>query len=65
MIWTKYLSPDYALFIALAIIDQEKEQLNQPTHDFSDILQVGKGMIYSLIFFILTELHTCMYMYMV
>ena len=40
VIWTQYLSPDYALFIALAIIKRERDELYQPNNDFSDILQV-------------------------
>jgi hypothetical protein len=39
VIWTGYLSPDYALFVALAVLEAEKGQLFNPTHDFSDILQ--------------------------
>ncbi len=39
--WTGYLSRDYALFIALAIIEIEKTHLHNPNNDFSDILQVS------------------------
>ena len=42
VIWTNYLSPDYSLFIALAILEREKMALFQPTNDFSDILEVRR-----------------------
>lgn len=41
VVWTGYLSPDFPLFIALAILSQEREALLNPTFDFSDILQVS------------------------
>ena len=34
------MSSDYALFIALAIIDIEKEKLQDSDFDFSDIIAV-------------------------
>ena len=40
MIWTQYLSSDFALFIALAILLKERDHLINPKYDFSDILQV-------------------------
>lgn len=40
VIWTKYLSSDFPLFIALAILLRERDHLVSPKHDFSDILQV-------------------------
>ena len=40
MLWTGYLSPDFALFIALAILRQQRETLLHESYDFSDILQV-------------------------
>lgn len=32
---------DYALFVALAIIDMEKDVLQNPKFDFSDIIEVS------------------------
>ena len=40
VIWTNRLSTDYALFIALAILDKETEKICHPDNDFSDILKV-------------------------
>ena len=40
VLWTHHLSSDYALFIALAIIDIEKEKLQDSDFDFSDIIAV-------------------------
>ena len=45
MIWTQYLSADFALFVALAILLKEKDHLINPKYDFSDILQVMIVMI--------------------
>jgi len=45
VIWTGYLSSDYSLFIALAILEAEKKNLLNPRFDFSDILQVRKLLV--------------------
>ena len=42
VLWTNYLSPDYALFVSLAILQQEKEALHKEKNDFSDILSVSQ-----------------------
>ena len=42
VLWTHHLSSDYALFIALAILDQEKEKLMNESFDFSDVIAVSK-----------------------
>ena len=41
VLWTKHLSSDFALFVALAIIDMQKPSLHKPNFDFSDIIQVS------------------------
>lgn len=40
VIWTQHLSTDYALFVALAIIDMQKGVLQNPKFEFSDIIEV-------------------------
>lgn len=44
VLWTHHLSSDYALFIALAIIDIEKEKLQDSDFDFSDIIAHINGL---------------------
>ena len=40
VIWTQHLSMDYALFVALAIIDMQMGELHNSKFDFSDIIEV-------------------------
>ncbi|XP_064396833.1 TBC1 domain family member 15-like [Halichondria panicea] len=42
--WTNFLSTDFSLFIALAILQREKKDLENDRYDFSDILQHINGL---------------------
>jgi hypothetical protein len=44
VLWTRRLSMDYALFVALAMIDREKKLMTDPKFDFSDIIAHINGL---------------------